>query len=148
MVFTSLTLLARNRGPDEFWRKRKIFKMAMHYRGRARNCYSVTIKAVNRAMMFATRGRQLKRMQLSDLWNQRLNAATAEHGITTNILKEGLARNDIFLNRKILTDLACWEPRTFRSLTQTALARTKHDGLNSVKNLDAPVGVITRGMIK
>lgn len=29
MVYKSLTLLARNRGPDEFWRKRKIFKMAM-----------------------------------------------------------------------------------------------------------------------
>lgn len=28
MVFTSIVALGRNRGPDEFWRKRKIFKMA------------------------------------------------------------------------------------------------------------------------
>lgn len=28
MVFTSLALMVRARGPDEFWRKRKIFKLA------------------------------------------------------------------------------------------------------------------------
>jgi len=28
MVFLSLNLLVRARGPDEFWRKRKIFKLA------------------------------------------------------------------------------------------------------------------------
>lgn len=28
MVFKSLQLLSRSKGPDEFWRKRKIFKLA------------------------------------------------------------------------------------------------------------------------
>lgn len=28
MVFKSVTLLARSRGPDEFWRKTKIFKLS------------------------------------------------------------------------------------------------------------------------
>lgn len=28
MVFLSLNLLVRSRGPDEFWRKRKIFQIA------------------------------------------------------------------------------------------------------------------------
>lgn len=28
MVFTTVANLVRSRGPDEFWRKRKIFKLA------------------------------------------------------------------------------------------------------------------------
>lgn len=28
MVFTTIVNLARSRGPDEMWRKRKIFKLA------------------------------------------------------------------------------------------------------------------------
>jgi len=28
MVFTTAIMMVRSRGPDEFWRKRKIFKIA------------------------------------------------------------------------------------------------------------------------
>ena len=30
----------------------------------------------------------------------------------------GLYRNDILLNRKVLADLAIWEPRTFEALAK------------------------------
>jgi hypothetical protein len=39
MVFTSLALFVRNRGPDEFWRKRKILKLsAVRHNLRDCNC--------------------------------------------------------------------------------------------------------------
>ncbi|XP_011301744.1 39S ribosomal protein L20, mitochondrial [Fopius arisanus] len=148
MVFQSVTLFARCRGPDQFWRKRKIFKIAAHFRNRGRNCYSITIRRFQRSMMFSSRGRKIKRMQLNDLWAKRLDGACQEHGIDFKILKEGLARSEIFLNRKVLVDLAIWEPRTFKSLTEIAWARAKLDGLNIVRDLELPPGVITRGMIK
>lgn len=52
------------------------------------------------------------------------------------------------LNRKTLADLAAWEPYSFKALTDIARQRIKEDGLGSVKDIQAPVSVITRGMLK
>lgn len=84
MVGSSVLLLVRTRGPDEFWRKRKIFKLAavnlffifckftqdsieilQHYRGRSRNVYSLAVRNVHRALVYATKGRRLKKADLS-----------------------------------------------------------------------------------
>lgn len=54
----------------------------------------------------------------------------------------------MFFNRKVLVDLAIWEPRTFKSLAKIAWSRCKIDGLNEVRDLNLPTGVITRGMLK
>lgn len=63
-------------------------------------------------------------------------------------MREGLTRNNILFNRKVLVDLAIWEPRTFKSLAKLAWSRAKVDGLNTVRHLEPPTGVITRGMLK
>ncbi|XP_029169700.1 39S ribosomal protein L20, mitochondrial [Nylanderia fulva] len=148
MVFLSLNLLARCRGPDEFWRKRKIFKLAAHYLGRRRNCYSLAIRSVHRALVFATQGRRLKKIDIKELREQRLQAATNEHGINFFTLKEGLTRCNILLNRKVLADLSIWEPRSFKALTDIACTRAKQDHLKCVVNNEVPQTVFVRGLIK
>ncbi|XP_029660754.1 39S ribosomal protein L20, mitochondrial [Formica exsecta] len=148
MVFLSLNLLARSRGPDEFWRKRKIFKLAAHYIGRRRNCYSIAIRNVHRALVYATDARKLKKVDITELREQRLSAATKEHGINFTTFKEGLARCNILLNRKVLADLSIWEPRSFKALTDIACARGKQDQLKSVSNNEVPKSVFVRGLIK
>ncbi|XP_071450939.1 large ribosomal subunit protein bL20m [Hetaerina americana] len=137
MVFTSLALYVRNRGPDEFWRKRKILKLAAHFVGRRRNCYSIAIRYVHRALVYATKGRKLKKLDMAQLWDTRLAAACEEHNFTSPLLREGLARCNILLNRKSLVDLAIWEPRTFEGLTKIAWQRCIEDGL--VKEDEYPV---------
>nr|CAI5828745.1 unnamed protein product [Callosobruchus analis] len=67
MVFTTVVNFVRARGPDEFWRKRKIFKLAAHYIGRRRNCYSIAIRNVHRALVFATKGRKLKKLDMENV---------------------------------------------------------------------------------
>lgn len=148
MVFLSFPWFTRCRGPDEFWRKKKIFKLSAHFVGRRRNCYSLAIRAVHRALVFATKGRRHKRADIIDLWESRLGAACREYQLTNNVLKETLSRSNILLNRKVLVDLSIWEPRTFKSLTQIVVARAKQDGLANVSHLNVPEGVITRGMLK
>ncbi|XP_012257761.1 39S ribosomal protein L20, mitochondrial [Athalia rosae] len=148
MVFQTLSLLARSRGPDEFWRKSRIFKLAAHYIGRRRNCYKIAIKMVHRALVYATKGRKLKKEDMKALWLTRLTAACHEHQIPANTFRESLIRSNILINNKNLVDLAVWEPRTFKALTQVACARAKQDGLKGVENLEIPPGVITRGMLK
>jgi large subunit ribosomal protein L20 len=38
-----------------------------HFYGRARNCYSIAIRAVHRALVFATKGRKLKKQDMADV---------------------------------------------------------------------------------
>lgn len=79
---------------------------------------------------------------------QRIEAAVEQHGINFQALREGLARCSIFLNRKSLADLAIWEPRSFKALTDIATARAKQDHLKSAVNVEIPKSVIVRGLIK
>lgn len=43
MVFTTVANFIRARGPDEFWRKRKIFKLAAVSFTISRECYTLLI---------------------------------------------------------------------------------------------------------
>ncbi|XP_076663089.1 mitochondrial ribosomal protein L20 [Andrena cerasifolii] len=146
MVFLSLQLFVRTRGPDEFWRKRQIFKLAAHFYGRRRNCYSIAIRSVHRSLLNATKGRQLKKEDMKELWETRLNAATSEHGITLKTLFEGLSRCNIFLNRKSLANLAVWEPRTFKCLSDIACAKAKLGGIKEVADNPMPESVMVHDL--
>ncbi|XP_075211740.1 mitochondrial ribosomal protein L20 [Lycorma delicatula] len=152
MVFQTAVLLIRNRGPDEFWRKRKIFKLAAHFWGRKRNCYSIAIRYVHRALAYATMSRKLKKIDMRNLWITRVSAGCEEHGLPFNYFQKGLIRSDILLSQKTLSELAVWEPRTFKALTQLAWTKGVEDGLNGFRDIDklgkSPENVITRGMLK
>ncbi|XP_049866567.1 39S ribosomal protein L20, mitochondrial [Pectinophora gossypiella] len=141
MVFLTVVNWVRARGPDEIWRKRKIFKLAAHYIGRRRNCYSIAIRNVNRALVYATKARKLKKEDMKALWNTRISAACEQHNITAYTLKEGLDRANIMLDRKSLSDLASWEPRTFECLAAVAKQKVQFDGFIDGTDRKQPTGV-------
>ncbi|XP_055383508.1 39S ribosomal protein L20, mitochondrial [Condylostylus longicornis] len=120
MVFLSIVNFVRSRGPDEFWRKRKIFKMSAHFVGRRRNCYSVAIRNVHHALVYATKGRKLKKSDMSELWQTRVESGCAQYGVPYWTFKEALYRQDILLNKKTLSDLAIWEPKSFEAIINIA----------------------------
>ncbi|XP_014242608.1 39S ribosomal protein L20, mitochondrial [Cimex lectularius] len=147
MVFTTVINFVRSKGPDEFWRKRKIFKMAAHFVGRRRNCYSIAIRNVHRALAYATKGRQLKKQDMIDLWKTQIDAGSQQHGLSYNLMKEGLIRSNILLNKKTLADLAIWEPYTFKALTQIAAVKVKEEKMPLDDDTEIPENVITRGLL-
>lgn len=90
MVFQTAALFIRSRGPDAFWRKRRIFKLSAvngvpdkwnilhyylililfvmkHFTGRKRNCYSIAIRYVHRALAYAFKSRQLKKEDMANV---------------------------------------------------------------------------------
>nr|CAG4645226.1 EOG090X0H9C [Leptodora kindtii] len=139
-----------NRTPkaDIFWKRRRLFKLTAHYYGRKRNCYSIAIKLCHRALAFATKGRALKKKDARELWEQRIEAGCSELGSSYEVLVRGIARCHIALDRKILANLAIWEPRTFKSLTQIAHEKLRQDPPKGINDLGpAPKGIITRGML-
>lgn len=140
MVFLTVANWVRARGPDEFWRKRKIFRLAAHYIGRRRNCYSVAVRNVHRALVYATKARKLKKQDMKDLWDTRISAASAQHNMTAFALREGLERANVLLDRKSLSDLAAWEPQTFQSLAAVAKEKLRLDGFIDFTDKKEPTG--------
>ncbi|XP_071531025.1 large ribosomal subunit protein bL20 [Panulirus ornatus] len=146
MVITSPTLFARARGPDRYWKRRRILSLSAHFFGRKKNCYSIAIRYVHRALRYAVRGRVLRKYENRELWDTRLSAGCQELGTSYTDMKSVLNEAGIALDRKTMQNMAIWEPRSFRALALLTKAKQAEMGLNS---LDGPpaAGVITRGML-
>ncbi|XP_077283748.1 mitochondrial ribosomal protein L20 [Arctopsyche grandis] len=123
MVFLTVWRCIRSRGPDEYWRKRRMFRLAAHYIGRRRNCYSIAVRNVHRALAFATQARQQRKFDERQLQESRLASGAAQHNASLFQLREGLDRSGAQLNRVVLADLAIWEPRSFEALLALGLAK-------------------------
>lgn len=129
MVFLSVANFVRTRGPDEFWRKRRIFRLAAHFVGRRRNCYTVAVRYVHRALVYATKGRALRRKDTNELWQCRIEGAARLHNSTYAQVREGLDRAGCQLDRKSLSNLASWEPRSFSAVAALAKETCRVEGV-------------------
>lgn len=122
MVF--LTSITRHwcRGVDKYFKSRQRFRLAWRHYGRPRNVNRFVINSYMRSLRFSFWGRGQKYFVLRKLYDQRLEGAAMEHGVSRDELLEGLARCNVLLDRKVLQDLAIYEPRTFKSICATAKA--------------------------
>ncbi|XP_062400768.1 39S ribosomal protein L20, mitochondrial [Sardina pilchardus] len=144
MVFLTFPCLIRNRGPDRFWKVQELLKNARHFRGRKNRCYSLAVRAVRRAFVYATKGRLLKRRTMRTLWISRIAAATRELGLKYPVLVDNLVKSSVQLNRKVLSDLAINEPRTFQSLAKLAQARQQEGFRAALGSGSEPPGILSR----
>nr|XP_044251749.1 50S ribosomal protein L20 isoform X1 [Drosophila takahashii] len=108
-----------------------------HYRSRTRNVYSFAIRSVHRALAYATKGRKLKKLDMAQLWSTRVEAGCQQYGVGLETFKDGLARSDILLNKKVLSDLAIWEPRSFEALVKISRERAAVEGMPDIKRRSA-----------
>ena len=100
--------------------REKILKIAKGYRGRAKNCYRIAVRRVQKALQHAYKDRRLKRRDARRTWIMQLNGGATEHGVSYSRLIYGLKLEHIGLDRKILSTLARHEPYTFRALVEEA----------------------------
>jgi large subunit ribosomal protein L20 len=98
---------------------KNLLKMAKGYRGRAKNCYSVAVQRVQKALQYAYRDRKQRKRDFRKLWITRLNAAGRQHGVPYNQVISLLGEADVELNRKVLSDIAVTEPYSFRAIMDT-----------------------------
>lgn len=108
------------RGVTKRARHKKIIKMAKGYRGRAKNCYRIALQRVEKALQYAYRDRRNKKRDFRGLWIQRINAAVREHGLVYSNFINGLKTANIDIDRKILSDIAIKEPKTFKKIVEKA----------------------------
>ncbi len=77
-------------------------------------------QAVTRAIVNAQRDRKDKKRTFRQLWNARINAAARENGTTYSKLINGLKKNDISLNRKMLSEIAVQDAEAFTEVVKAA----------------------------
>ncbi|KAK9691201.1 hypothetical protein RND81_09G182700 [Saponaria officinalis] len=61
--------------------KKKIFKLAKGFRGRAKNCIRIARKRVEKALQYSYHDRRTKRRDMRSLWIERINAASRQHSL-------------------------------------------------------------------
>ncbi|CAD5115413.1 DgyrCDS4390 [Dimorphilus gyrociliatus] len=129
MVFLTFIRSALNQGPDKYWRIQQQLRFSWHFYGRKRNCYKIGMRYVFKALRYGVSGRKDKLKNMRELWYRRINAGSEEHGLEGKMFLEGLARSEIQLDRKILSSLAIYEPRTFKSLCEVSKNTLKEHNL-------------------
>ncbi|XP_036415395.1 39S ribosomal protein L20, mitochondrial [Colossoma macropomum] len=144
MVFLTLPCWIRSRGPDRYWKVQELLKNARHFRGRKNRCYKLAVRAVRRAFVYATKARKAKRRNMRTLWISRIAAASREHGMKYPVLMYNLVQCSVQLNRRILSDLAITEPRTFQALATLARARQQEGLQAALGDGKEPPGVFSR----
>ncbi len=77
-------------------------------------------QAVTKALQFAYRDRRNHKRTFRQLWNARINAAARQHNTTYSRLIASLKVANISLDRKILSELAVNEPKTFEAVLKAA----------------------------
>ncbi len=76
-------------------------------------------QAVVKGLQFATRDRKNKKRTFRQLWNIRISAGAKLNGTNYSKLINGLKKENIILDRKILAELAVSEPAAFTAIVNS-----------------------------
>jgi large subunit ribosomal protein L20 len=101
-------------------RHKKLLKQTKGFWGQRKNIFIRARETLLRAMAFAFKGRKLKKRDLRSLFITRIGAAAQTHGLSYSRFMFGMKKADITLNRKMLSQLAIFEPDAFAKLAQIA----------------------------
>ena len=91
-------------------------KGMQHYRTRS---YRLAKQGVIKSLRYAYRDRRNRKRDLRALWITRINNAAREYGMSYSKLINGMKKQGIVLDRKVLSDLAVNEPAAFKAIVET-----------------------------
>ncbi len=97
-------------------KRRRIFKLAKGYFGAKSKQYRAAKEQVARSLRYAYIGRRLRKRDFRRLWITRINAAARINGMSYSTFMNGLKKNNIHLNRKMLAEIAVNDPAGFAAL--------------------------------
>ncbi len=103
-------------------RHKKVLAMAKGYRGGRRRLFKTANETVLRALAFSYRDRRRRKRDFRRLWILRISAATRSHGLKYSEFVHGLGLRNVALNRKVLSQIAIFDPAAFEKLTQFAVS--------------------------
>lgn len=112
----SLNLVASRR------RRKKILNQAKGYWGKRKNVFTVAKNAVEKGLQYQYRDRKNRKRVFRRLWIVRINAAARLNGTTYSKLISAMNKKNMEINRKVLADIAIFDPETFAAIVKEAHA--------------------------
>ena len=103
-------------------KRRKVMKLAKGYWGAKSKQYRAASEQVARSLRYAFADRKLRKRDFRRLWITRINAAARLSGMSYSTFINGLKKQNIEVNRKMLADLAVNDPAAFAKLVEIAKA--------------------------
>src|SRR5581483_10584248 len=97
-------------------RHKRLLKKTKGFWGQRKNVFRRAKETLLRAMAFAFKGRKLKKRDMRALFISRIGAGAEQNNISYNVFIHGLKKANIELNRKMLSQLAIFEPSAFAQL--------------------------------
>lgn len=108
------------RGVHKHKHRKAVLAAAQGYRGARSRRFRVAKEQLLHSMTYAYRDRRDRKGQFRRLWIARINAAARANGISYSRLIDGLKREGVDVDRKVLADLAVRDPQAFASLAEVA----------------------------
>lgn len=94
----------------------KLAKLTKGYRGTKHRLTKAAKEALLHAGQYAYHGRRLKKRDIRALWITRIGEAAKREGISYSQLMDKLKKDNVELDRKILSDLVTNDPETFKKI--------------------------------
>mgnify|MGYP000919445830 CR=1 FL=1 len=97
---------------------KKVLKLAKGYYGSKSKLYRTANQAVMKSLSYAYVGRKLRKREFRQLWIARINAAARQNGLSYSKFINLLKQNNIEINRKMLSEMAIYDPEGFTNLVE------------------------------
>lgn len=99
-------------------RHKKLLKQTKGFWGQRKNIFKRAKETLLRALAFAFAGRKLKKRDMRSLFIMRIKAAAERNGTKYNTLIHGLKTAQVELNRKMLSQIAVYDPAVFTRVVE------------------------------
>ena len=99
---------------------KKILKATKGHYGARSRLFKTAKQSNTKSLQYAFRDRKNKKRVFRSLWISRINAASRDLGISYSNLMNSLAKKNIVLDRKILSEIAITDSATFKKVVETA----------------------------
>lgn len=100
-------------------RRKKTLKLAKGFFGSKSKHFKMAKQQVMKSGNYALAGRRMKKRQFRQLWIARINNAVRPMGMNYSVFMNKLKKSGITLNRKMLSEMAIHDPKSFAALVES-----------------------------
>lgn len=125
-------------------RRKKIMKEAKGFFGSKHRLYKSAHEQVMHSWKYAYRDRKQRKRDFRKLWITRINAACRINGISYSKFINGLSKAGITINRKMLSEIAIDDPKTFTELVNSSKAALEGKVVKEAKKITKEVKEVAK----
>jgi large subunit ribosomal protein L20 len=100
---------------------KKVLKSTKGHYGARSRLYKTAKQSNIKSLQYAFRDRKNKKRSFRSLWISRINAASRSLDVTYSKLINGMISKEIYIDRKILSEIAINDPSTFEKIVNISV---------------------------